>query len=111
MQCKRFCRRKTRNFEEWKVNHESQCNSKYSGSAPGMEAEGAIRIFSRPVEKYAVRYLSYYGGGDSKAFEKVENIYPSSVVVKYECIERYQKRVGNRLRKMRNNTKGLGGKN
>ena len=96
---------------EWKVNHQSQCNANYSGSAPGMETEGAIRIFSRSVKKYGVRYFSYYGDGDSKAFEKVENIYPSSTVVKYECIGHYQKRVGNRLRKLRNRTKGLGGKN
>ena len=48
-------------YEEWKVNHQSQCNANYSGSAPGMETEGAIRIFSRSVKKYGVRYLSYYG--------------------------------------------------
>ena len=59
-------------YEEWKVNHQSQCNANYSGSAPGMETEGAIRIFSPSVKKYGVRYLSYYGDGDSKAFEKVK---------------------------------------
>ena len=78
-------------YEEWKVNHQPQCNANYSGSAPGMETEGAIRIFSRSVKKYGVRHFSYCGDGDSKAFEKVENIYPSSTVVKYECIGHYQR--------------------
>ena len=32
-------------------------------------------------------------------------------VEKYECISQYQKRVDNRLRKLRARTKGLGGKN
>ena len=91
-------------YEEWKENHESECNANYSGSAPSIEAEGS-------VEKDGVAFLSYYGDSDSKAFEKVENIYPSSTVVKYECIGHNQKKVGNRLRKLRNRTKGLGGKN
>ena len=42
-----------------------------------MESEGAKRIFGR----YGVRYLQYYGDGDSKSFEIVENIYPSQKVV------------------------------
>ena len=75
-----------------------------------MQTEGAIRIFKRPVKKCGVRYLKYYGDGDSKSFEKVEHIYPGETVRKYECIGHYQKRVGNRLRKLRTPIKGLGGK-
>ena len=32
-------------------------------------------------------------------------------VTKFECIGHYQRRVGNRLRKLKKNNKGLGGRN
>ena len=53
--------------------------------------------------------MQYYGNGDSKSFEKVQHIYPGEQVIKFECTGHYQKRVGNRLRKLRARTKGLGG--
>ena len=46
-----------------------------------MESKGATRIFGWSVEKYGVRYLQYYGDGDSKSLEIVENIYPGQKVV------------------------------
>ena len=95
----------------WKANHVTEYSANYAGSAPRMETEGAMRIFKRSVEKHGMRYVKYYGDGDSKSFEKVEHIYPGVVVKKMECIGHYQKRVGNRLRKLRARTKGLGGKN
>ena len=39
------------------------------------------------------------------------HIYQGTIVQKFECISHYQKRVGNRLRKLRIRTKGLSGKN
>ena len=62
------------------------------------------------LENYGLRYLNYYGDGNSKSFQSVENVYEGAQVVKYECIWHYQKRVGNRLRKLRLRVKGLGGK-
>ena len=56
-----------------------------------------------------LRYLAYYGDGDNKSFQAVENVYEGKQVIKYECIGHYQKRVGNRLRKLRLRIKGLGG--
>ena len=47
----------------------------------------------------------------SKFYDEVKHIYPGTTVQKFECIGHYQKRVGNRLRKLRIRTKGLGGKN
>ena len=70
-----------------------------------------MRIFKPSVEKHGMRYVKYYCHGDSKSFEKFKHIYPGEVVKKMECIGHYQKRVGNRLRKLRARTKGLGGKN
>ena len=37
----------------------------------------------------------------------VEHIYEGNVVIKYECIGHYQKRVGNRLRKLKKQVSGL----
>ena len=59
-----------------------------------MEVEGTKRILGRPIELKNVRYLQYYGDGDSKAFQEVKDLYNPEVVVKYECVRYYQKRVG-----------------
>ena len=47
----------------------------------------------------------------SKFYDEVKHIYPGTIVQKFECIGHYQKCVGNRLRKLRIRSKGLGGKN
>ena len=74
------------------------------------KAAGVTKIFQRSVEKHGIRYISYYGDGDSKSYEEVKNVYPGITVEKYECIRHYQKWIGNRLRKLRAKAKGLGGK-
>ncbi len=61
------------------------------------------------VEKHGVVYSGYLGDGDSKGYEKVKNVYPGVLVSKYECVGHVQKRVGNRLRKLKKNVKGLKG--
>ena len=53
--------------------------------------------------------MKYFGDGDSSSFSAIENIYPTEKYQKYECLEHYQKRVGNRLRKLHQRIKGLGG--
>ena len=39
----------------------------YTGSAPNMEPVAAKRIFERSAKKYRLRYMDYYGDGDSKS--------------------------------------------
>ena len=68
------------------------------------------KYFSRSELNYGQRYTGFIGDDDSKAFTEVENIYPGTKVTKYHCVGHYQKRVGNRLRKLNNRVKGLGGK-
>ena len=97
-------------YEVWKVDHENNCQLNHEGSASSMESAAAVSIFSRSVENYGLRYLKYFGDGDSSSFSAVENVYPDTKVVKFECLGHYQKRVGNRLRKLRVRVKGLGGK-
>ncbi|GFY34159.1 uncharacterized protein TNCV_2504621 [Trichonephila clavipes] len=82
----------------------------HKGSASNMETVDVYRIFERSEANRSLRYTSYYGDGDSKAFNNVKDIYGYDSVVKYECIGHVQKRVGSRLRKLKKSTKGLGGK-
>ena len=51
-----------------------------------MESVGALSIFKRSVSERGLRYISYYGDGDSKAFQTVENVYEGQKVQTYECI-------------------------
>ena len=74
-----------------------------------MEVEGTVRIFQRSSEKRNVRYMEYYGDGDSKAYITVKDTYRLDISIKKECIGHYQKRVGTRLRKAKKASKGLKG--
>ena len=57
-----------------------------------------------------LRFTEFYGDGDCKSFASIENTYAGIKVKKLECIGHVQKRVGTRLRKLKKNEKGLGGK-
>ena len=76
-----------------------------------METKGVKRIFERSEVTHKLQYTEYFGDGDSKAFNEVQNIYGNNVeVVKKECVGHVQKRVGTALRKLKKEKKGLGGK-
>ena len=94
-------------YETLMANH--ACKLNYQGSAPSMEMEGAKRIFNRSIAKYNLQYTKFFGDGDSKSFPSIENCYEGIKVIKQECIGHVQKRVGNRLRKLKKTVKGLGG--
>ena len=95
-------------YDEWKMTHE--CCLNYHGSAPGMELVGTKRIFARSIEKHEMRYVNLYGDGDTKSYSAVKDIYPGLKVKKLECVGHVQKHVGTRLRNLKKNVKGLGGK-
>ena len=95
-------------YAEWRNSH--ICKFNYQGSAGGMEPEGAKRIFERSLKKYNIRYTKFLGDGDSKSFSTVKDTYPGIEVQKLECVGHYQKRIGNRLRKLKKKEKGLGGR-
>ncbi|GFX05959.1 uncharacterized protein TNCV_759951 [Trichonephila clavipes] len=63
----------------------SHCCKNHKGSASNMETVGTYRIFERSEANRSLRYTSYYGDGDSKAFNNVKDIYGYVSVVKYEC--------------------------
>jgi len=95
-------------YEILQKNH--KCNANYNGSAPNMEVTGAKTMFGRSLKKFNVRYAEYIGDGDSKSFQSIEKAYDNFTVIKKECVGHVQKRMGIRLRNLKKNVKGLGGR-
>lgn len=92
------------------ANH--QCRINYTGSSGGMEPVGAGRIFLRSEAKRGLKYVDFYGDGDSKSYATVKDLdpYNGTPINKKECIGHYQKRLGTALRKLKSKNKGLGGR-
>ena len=69
-----------------------------------MEADVAIEIFQRSIQKNNLRYTRFIGDGDTNSFPKVSEAQPygdPSIPEKAECVEHVQKRMGTRLRKLK----------
>lgn len=98
----------TAEFESWKESHEIHCESNHEGSAGKMEVNSATQMFARAEEKNDVKYINYVGDGDSKTFKAIVEQNPH--VLKKECIDHTQKRMGTRLRQLVKKTKGLSGR-
>ena len=96
----------------WRADHEPKCQAYYKGSAPNMEPEGALQIFSRSIDKHQLLYTEYYGDGDSKSFNLIKDQYViyDTEVQKKECVGHVQKRLGTALRKLKKEKKGMGAK-
>ena len=78
-----------------------------------MEVAAVVEMFGRFLEKHGVKCKKYIGDGDSKTFKGILDIYPyhdDPVVKKKECVGHVQKRMGSRLRKLKKDQKGLGGR-
>ena len=107
----------TEEYDNFTKTHE--CPVNHTGSAGAMEAEGVVRCFQKSVESRKLRYVTYIGDGDSKAYSSVlkANPYPGVSVSKGECIGHIQKRAGSRLcrlkkeygKKLLSDLKSLGG--
>ncbi|KYN08308.1 hypothetical protein ALC62_00710 [Cyphomyrmex costatus] len=100
-------------FEEFMESYADKCCANHTGSAGKMEVDAAVEMFSRLEELHNIRYSSYVGDGDSKTFKDIVESQPygeDCIVVKKECVGHVQKRMGVRLRKLKKETKGLGGK-
>ena len=96
----------------WQADHQGKCKANYKGSAPAMEVKGVKRIFERSEEKHKLFYTEYFGDGDSKGFNKVENTYRDQrvTITKKECAGHVQKCVGTALHKLKKEKKGLVGR-
>ena len=75
-----------------------------------MEGAGAVNMFARSIEKNKLRYTSYIGDGDTSSLNEVVNSQPygvDTVINKKECVGHVQKRMGNRLRNLRQSNQGV----
>ena len=98
-------------FEEWRTNHkaEGSCQANYEGSSPNMETEAAYRLWGRSIQQHNLRYKWMISDGDSKAYQKVSEIYGVSEadkVEKLDCIGHVGKRMYRALNGIKTTTKG-----
>lgn len=92
-------------FRTWYQEHRNTCYKNFEGNAGAMEAEAAVRMWSRSSQM-KLRYTTFVGDGDSSAFNAVcalnDGEGPYDVpVVKEECVNHVSKRLGARLRKLK----------
>lgn len=95
-------------YLEWFTQHVENCKVNHEGSAQAMEAAGALMVYRRSLEN-AVRFNPFVGDGDSKSFKTVSKdkpYGPDYEIQKEECIGHIQKRMGTRLRKEVEKSKG-----
>lgn len=95
----------------WWADHESECSKNHSGSSGAMEPAAACELFKESKTKYGVRYSIYIGDGDSSTFKNITDKNPYDdelIVMKRECVGHVQKRMGTRLRNLKQKEK-LGG--
>ncbi|KAK8372148.1 hypothetical protein O3P69_013535 [Scylla paramamosain] len=97
-------------FEEWRKNvHVGMCQANFHGLSGRMEAECAIRMWGRS-ENLGFQYTTFLSDGDSSAFTAVTAMNngagPYNVQVeKEECVNHVKKRMGTRLRKLKEELK------
>lgn len=112
-------RKGTVEYNDWQINHQSECLINHTGSAGKMEVVGMVRIFQRSEKKRNVKYVGYIGDGDTKTFQAITEASPygaETSVSKIECVGHIQKRMGTRLRKLKqagvkcSDGKSVGGK-
>jgi hypothetical protein len=107
----KYCQRcaNAKDSKKLKEHQESHaCNIKFQGVSGGMEAVGAVAIFTRSVDMHGARYTKYLGDGDSKGFMKAVEVRPygETEVEKLECTGYVQKRMGTHLHKLRKELMG-----
>ncbi|CAC5384976.1 unnamed protein product [Mytilus coruscus] len=92
-----------RDFLQWFVEHETDCTLNHDGSAKTMEAQGAVILFRRSVEKHSLQYTTYVGDGDSSAYGNVVDSRPygpNIIIAKEDCVGHIQGRMGKHLRRL-----------
>lgn len=96
-------------YLQWKADH-MNCHANHAGTAGAMEPVGLYRMFERSQTTRDLKYVEFYGDGDSKSCAAVKDIYGKDSSQKLECIGHVQKRVSCRLRKLKKRECSLGGK-
>jgi len=96
-------------YKTWFENHQEECTANHTGK---MEIDAIVEMFQRSEDKHDAKYVTYVGDGDSKTFKGILNAepYKDLLVTKKECVGHVEKRMGTRLRNVKKNNKGMGGK-
>lgn len=118
LQCSRLLTRKNKKqvteaeYLSLIEKHKNKCQKNFEGKAGAMEAEAATRIWGRSEQLNKMRYTTFIGDGDSSAYLAVKRLdpYENIQVQKEECINHVSKRLGTRLRKLKEQSKGGKGK-
>ena len=95
--------------KEADLQERHKCKANYQGSAASMETVAVKRMFNRSKEINKLQHTEYFGDGDSKAYQEVQNCYENIHIEKKECVGHVQKRVGTALRNLKKKNKGIGG--
>ena len=85
----------------WKRSH-TAFDKNVDGSSKAMEAEAVRRIWTISLEKYAFWYTTILSDGDASTFAaltQLEPYGPEHVIVKLDCLNHAEKRMGTALRK------------
>lgn len=98
----------TNEHEEWKKTHEPTCLANHSGSSGKIEVDAMQEMFERFEKLHGIKYVNYIGNGDSKTYSALVKLF--NYVIKKECIGHVQKQMDSRLRQLKKQIKGLGGK-
>ena len=103
--------RKTKeSFEAWQETvHAGKCQANFDGLSGKMEAVCAVQLWGHS-EDIGFHYTTFLSDGDSSAYTSVTKMNdgegPYSVkVVKEECVNHVKKRMGTRLRKLKEQLK------
>ena len=99
-------------FEEWSQIYKDECQANHIGFTGKMEVDAFIEMFQRSESQHNLKYANYVGDEYSKTFKGIldSEPYKEFTVQKKECIDHVQKWMGSRLRNLKKQTKGLGGK-
>lgn len=77
-----------------------------------MKVDEVKEMFGRSDEFLGVKYAIYIGNGDTKTFKALLDMdpYDDLKIQKKECVGHVEKRLGTRMRNVKTNVEGLGGK-
>ncbi|XP_034241620.1 uncharacterized protein LOC117645485 [Thrips palmi] len=94
----------TETFQAWKKRHEDlgECNINFEGSSNSMEKEVGLKLWKRSVQECKMRYTVMLSDGDASTYDFLvaENIYDGIEIVKEECTNHVEKRLGTGLRNL-----------
>lgn len=100
-------------YQSWTESHVCQKNT--DKKAGEMEVQAALILFERSLAKYGLRYTTILCDGDCRTYLALSEagVYGYIKIVKEDCINHVEKRMGTNLRTLKSKSggaEGLGGK-